>query len=101
MSEKELQKKITNDLSDNGIKYLHIEKGRYNNSKQHRSGIPDLIIFPGNGSTFFIELKSPTGKLKKEQQLFQQWALQINYKFYVIRTLVEWSYIKKIHEIGN
>jgi hypothetical protein len=98
-TEKDLQKKINADLKKLGIRYYHCEKGRYNKSLQHRAGWPDLVVLPCMGYAFFVELKMPGQKLKKEQTDFKNWCNDMKYNYYIVHNMAEWDLIKNIEEI--
>ena len=62
--EHELQRLCEQELSRRGMVFLHLR------TKQQAAacpGLPDLVIFPGNGYVLFVELKSFTGKLEEDQ----------------------------------
>jgi hypothetical protein len=62
--EHELQRLCEQELSRRGMVFLHLR------TKQQAAacpGLPDLVIFPGNGFVLFVELKSFTGKLEEDQ----------------------------------
>ena len=81
-NETQFQKACSEYLDIKDIDYFHDEKGR-GKGRRHRGGIPDLIIYPGNGKIFFIELKMPNKKLKPEQQLFKERCFKKNNHFYM------------------
>ncbi len=95
--EAKLQQDTNKWLRERHIKFFHYEKGRYNKSKQHRKGWFDDTIYPGNGYTFFIELKAKKNKLKltPEQEKFYIEMTNKGYKCYVIDDL---EIFKKIVE---
>ena len=63
--EAELQKKCNKLLKDNGIGFIHIEKGRGKN-KTHRGGFPDILFWIGR-KFYAVELKAPGKKATPEQ----------------------------------
>jgi len=69
MTEAYFQRQCNEYLRKRNVQFLHIEKGRGKNTT-HRKGVPDLLVFPGDGRVFFIELKAPGGKLRPEQVEF-------------------------------
>lgn len=95
MIEKDLQAKVNNDLRKLNIKFWHCEKGNYHKGKTHRAGWPDLIIFPGKGNAFFIELKTPIGKLTQKQIDFKMWCMDMKYNFYIVKSWQEWLIVKE------
>jgi hypothetical protein len=97
-NEADLQVYINKDLKKLGIKFIHLERGR-RAKNNHVKGIPDLMIFPGEGKVFFVELKWGNGKLRKEQIEFLEWCKDWGYKFYIARSIDEWELIKKIESI--
>ena len=99
MTETQLQVKINADLKKKGIKFRHIEKGRYHKQKTHRAGWPDLMILPGYGQVFFVELKSPGKILTLEQTEFRTWANEMGYHFYVVDTLCHWEVVKRLEGV--
>lgn len=57
--------------------------------KAHRSGLPDLILFPKNGGYRLIEIKGPGDRLQKNQRQWMQYFHQHNIPHEVIH--VEWA----------
>jgi len=94
-NERDLQEAVNKDLRKLGIKFLHLEAGRGSRNRTHRSGFPDLVIFSGGGRSFFVELKWKGGRLRPDQEAFQEWAWASKYDFYVVRSWVEWELVKK------
>ena len=91
MVEKDLQSKCNKYLRDNGILYIHRQKGRTHKPTSQNNLImdgvkmtyPDLIIMPYNQYFFYIELKTKTGKLKEEQINYMQYAKAKGHAYYV------------------
>lgn len=52
------------------------------------SGAPDFVFLSKNKS-ICIELKTQSGKLSKNQKLFEKWAINKNISFYVARTVAD------------
>jgi hypothetical protein len=106
MAEKDLQTYVNKDLKKLGWGYYHREKGarhksRSRNSfkyKEEKAAWPDLLIYPGDGTAFFVELKDTNGQPSEEQLTFIQWAKSMNYRCYVVRSVIDWEIVKKIEE---
>lgn len=97
MTESELQSFINADLKSMGIKFFHDQKGRTRGNKRQRAGLPDLLIFPKNGTVHFVEVKTPTGKLRPQQIEFMYWAYDNGYTFNIIRCEYDWEQFKTFY----
>lgn len=62
MTEKEYQQQIV-DL----CKLLHLRYYHTHDSRRSTAGFPDLVIV-GENQTIFVEIKTQTGKVRKEQR---------------------------------
>ncbi len=63
-AESDLQRLCEQEISRRGMVFLHLR------TKQQAAacpGLPDLVIFPGNGMVLFVELKSAMGKIEEDQ----------------------------------
>jgi hypothetical protein len=56
------------------------------------AGVSDLIILRKN-EVIFVELKTATGKQSKEQKSFQEKVTKLGFKYYIVRSLVEFKSI--------
>ena len=88
MIEKELQKQCENYLKLHDCIYIHLEnqsrsKNRFSNTRKFK-GFPDIVVFLKSG-TYFFELKSETGKMKKEQIELMEKIEGLGYQYYLIR----------------
>ena len=50
-------------------------------------GEPDLTLFCRGGKTYFIEIKTPTGKQSKQQKRFQQAVERLGFEYIIMRSL--------------
>lgn len=100
-NEAEFQREANKYLREKNIRFHHMEKGRTHKSTTHRKGIPDLIIFNGNGNVFFIELKMPTGNLREEQKEWENWCEDEGYFFAVCKTWNEFLIVMEVQGIKN
>lgn len=109
MNEKELQVYVNADLRKMRIGFWHREKGGFHKSRSHntfkfdpkdktepKKSWPDLLIQPGNGKLFYVELKKKDGKQSDEQKAFQEWAISMGYKYYVCFDITSWALIKSV-----
>jgi len=72
----------------------------YKWSSPSNNGVPDRIVFVKN-QIWFIELKSPTGKMSKLQQLFFKFVKDYTSNYAVLSTLNEVDiWILKISQIN-
>lgn len=45
------------------------------------TGVPDRLLLTGNGKTGFVEFKSPAGRLRPRQVLWQIWLLEHDHRY--------------------
>lgn len=89
MGEKELQTDCEDILKKHNILFIHLPKlSNFKTKKYYLKGIPDLIIFK-NSKVLFIELKMPKCKLSKDQILFRDRVMGMNYEYYIVYSLQE------------
>ncbi len=53
-----------------------------------RSGVSDLVAFP-KGRVVFLEVKTPKGRLSKNQREFRDIVLALGLEYYVVRSVDE------------
>ena len=96
MSESDLQSACNAILRERDLMYYHIEKGRHHKQRTRRAGIPDLIIWPGNGYCFAVELKTKEGTMNKDQiEWMQKWQDK-GYKYYIVRSVEQFENVLKL-----
>lgn len=65
----------------------------FHGSMAHRAmrtlGEPDFTILADRGRIFFIEAKTRTGKLSREQLGLQLWAENLGHKIHTVRSLAD------------
>jgi hypothetical protein len=104
--EKDLQSKINDDIRKEGWGFFHREKGAINKFKSHNSfkykdekaTWPDLLIFPGFGYSFFVELKDKGKKMSDSQEIFKDWSISMDYHCYCIDNWEQWEFVKMIEK---
>jgi len=84
--ESKLQKDCNKWLRDKDIMFIHDEKGR-GKGRRHRAGVPDIIII--KKPVIFIELKTATGKLSKEQLEYHHQLWELGFLVYTVKTIEE------------
>lgn len=102
--ESELQSYINNDLRKLGWGFWHREKGAYHKQRTHNSfkhnnkkcTWADLLVFPGWGYAFFVEVKTKTGEKSQEQINFFEWAKSMKYHQYCVNSIESWELVKRI-----
>jgi hypothetical protein len=50
-------------------------------------GIPDLILWTGEGRTFGLEIKTDVGRLSKEQKAIHEWMKRSGLQVAVVRSI--------------
>lgn len=63
-------------------------------------GTPDLLIICPNGGVLWFEIKTATGRLRKDQEQFHRVLRSLNHKVYVVRSAEQAIEICK-EEFGN
>ena len=53
------------------------------------SGVSDLVLIAKGGKTYYIELKTPTGKQSTEQMEFQRQVTELMHDYVIVRSLTE------------
>ena len=96
MKEKYLQDECETLLSYRHIPFIHLTTfttrrcphcgGLINVSIKGNKGLPDLILFK-DGKAYFVELKTPKGRLSEEQKEFQKTIAKQGFRFLVIRDI--------------
>lgn len=54
-----------------------------------KPGWPDIVIFSPDGVTYWIELKSPKGRLSKEQTFTHRKLLSLGHVITIARSLID------------
>jgi VRR-NUC domain len=86
---------LRKNLAD-GALFFHCPNGEYRTPSATAkfralgvyAGVADLTVFT-SGVAHFIEFKSETGRLSREQELFRDWAMEAGIEYRVVRTLDE------------
>lgn len=87
LAEARLRKEVIKKLRSRGYKVWRIET-----AVMGQLGLPDLLIMKiGGGQGAFIELKTPTGYLSKEQIEFQSLCDRNRMYYYVVRSIDDLS----------
>ena len=86
--ESELHRQIEADLKLRRWMFVH---SRTDMATTTAKGVPDFLIFPGNGKVLFVEVKTKTGKLSPEQRAWQYCSDIRCYQYHVIRSFAEWQ----------
>ena len=84
--ESELHQKIESELKRRRWLFIHSRTDRATTTAK---GVPDFVIFPGQGKTIFVEVKTKTGKLRPEQRAWQYCAEILVYEFRIVRSFEE------------
>lgn len=93
--EKELQRKIERFCEENRFYYFH-DRSRGENKPGH----PDLVVALTNGRTLWLELKSQTGRLTKDQKRIRLMLMALGHEFHVVRSFKR--FLEVIHrELKN
>lgn len=85
--EGDLHNDIIEDCSAKGWGYLH---GAMCRPTHRTEGEPDFVILADRGRVFFIECKSRTGKLSREQQNFIAQSARNQHSIHVVRSMEEY-----------
>lgn len=72
----------------NGARRTRFEQGQAKRWGM-RAGVPDLIILHNSGLVDWVEVKSATGTLSKEQLAFSERLIEAGHYFKVVRSLEE------------
>lgn len=65
------------------------------------SGESDLTLFSCGGKTYFIEIKTPTGKQSKKQKAFQNAVENLGFKYIIMRNVEDAErFVKEVRESG-
>lgn len=90
-----LQGKIERFCEENGLYYFH-DRSRGENKPGH----PDLVVALTNGRTLWLELKSQTGRLTKDQKRIRLMLMALGHEFHVVRSFKR--FLEVIHrELKN
>jgi hypothetical protein len=81
LPESKLQAQIEKWCKDNGFPYYH----DYSRGK-NKPGFPDIIIALPGGWALWLELKSKTGRLSKEQEQWRLKLMALGHEHYVIKS---------------
>ena len=79
--ESKLQAKIIRYALDNGFPCFH-DRSR----KKNTAGWPDLVLCCPNGIVLFLELKSKSGRLSKDQESMRLKFLFLKHNWYEVRS---------------
>jgi hypothetical protein len=87
-----LQRKIMVAVSSMGAIPYRMQVGKFlplNSDFPIKIGIdgtPDLLIICPNGEVLWFEIKTATGRLRKDQEQFHRVLRSLNHKVYVVRS---------------
>ncbi len=89
-----LQNKIRVALSQKGAIPYRMNVGQFYTQnftpiKIGIEGTPDLLIICPNGKFLWYELKTATGKLRHDQEIFHEELRKLGHKVYVVRSVEE------------
>lgn len=79
--EHRLQSRIERYLTERGFYWFHDRSRREN-----KPGHPDLVVAAHGGRTLWLELKSKTGRLSKEQEQVRIMLMALGHEFHEIRS---------------
>ena len=51
------------------------------------TGFPDLVVFPGNGAAFMLEVKAPKGRVSDSQKECHTRLAEIGYQVAIVRSV--------------
>jgi Holliday junction resolvase-like predicted endonuclease len=83
LDEESLHNQILSYCKGKGWIALH---GRMDRISNRSLGEPDFVILADGGRVFFVEVKTKTGKLSREQAGMQIWAAKLGHKIAVVRS---------------
>ena len=86
----EKQKKLTFTANYNNVARSDAyasRTGAKNKAMGVRKGWPDLTVYKFESKPIFLELKSPKGRLSKEQRQWQQKLESMGFDWFLIRSL--------------
>ena len=90
VQEKNLQRKLLTYAKANGILAVKVDSSSMR-------GWPDLVVILPNGTSLYIEVKTPSGRLSKLQQIAISKIEQQGAAVYVIRTIDEFCEVIARH----
>jgi len=84
---------ICTDLIGPVLRFIPTVEGRirftqWSKARGGAVGIPDLVVVHRTG-TFFLELKTPTGRLSPEQKIWRDRLIAEGYEYHLWRTIEE------------
>jgi hypothetical protein len=56
-----------------------------------KAGVPDLFVLLPQGHSLWIEMKTPTGAVRKEQKAFMDKAADLGHAVHVIRSIEDFK----------
>jgi len=104
MKESQFQIKVVKWLRKHGYYVFSVPNGlhvtdviniRMNKLGGMTNGISDLIVLRPNARCVFLELKTETGKQRKEQALFETIVKSMGFEYRIIKPSTDW---KELHE---
>ncbi len=94
MTESELQKEIIAYLKVKECLVFRMNSGYIkSNVRLAPPGTPDLLVVPPAGFSFWVEVKTPTGKLRESQIEMIDKLKQRNQTVWIVRSMEEIGYI--------
>jgi len=82
-SEKQLHSDILLECRSRGWIAIH---SRLDRPSTTAIGSPDFVICADRGRVYFIEAKTPTGKLSEAQMALRCWASKLGHTIHIIRS---------------
>ena len=108
MKESSFQVKVFNWLTKHNIYAFHVPNGFFADNvinviqmkrQGMRDGVSDLIVIRPGARTFFLELKTETGKQRKEQIMFQTIVEEMGFKYILVRPWKDKEKWKNLYNI--
>lgn len=93
-----LHMEIIKECRRRGWLYVYSNPSR---KATNQLGTPDFIILAPRADTLFIECKTRTGTLTKEQKEFKRRALAAGHKFFVVRSMKRFQEILNLELVGK
>lgn len=96
--EKQIQAEIVKDLQEAGIFCFHVpnEAGSRSTAEMMqliaqglRPGVADLVVWwptDGGSKDIYVEVKTPTGTQKKNQETFEKYCTASGREYYLVRS---------------
>lgn len=92
IDESSLHEKILSECRVRGWYAVH---SRMDRRTTNNVGLCDLIIFADGGKVYLVELKTKSGKLTSEQNIFIAWLAKLGQTTHVVRSFSEFLEIVK------